>query len=134
MLASLMSVPALALPSKSSTCRGLPLTEVPLFSQLPKDIQSIFRYEDNGKSDTAERDAPFNETDVMSHDYPMFRFRLAAINSICAIISRERGGWGRGFQVFVLAHESSGWHVASAGERDTPPDSIEELVTQAGFP
>ena len=83
--------------------RGQTFQEVPSVSELPAAVQSELGVSRPGLDGVADRNQPFNVTDVVDSNRPMRRFLTAGKSGDTWLVALEKGGRGYSVEVFLFS-------------------------------
>lgn len=97
-------------------------------AMLPASLKQYLSARTGGPNAIAERDRPFNETDVMDAKLPRLRFTLAAVSDSCAVVALEYGGIAHGYQIMALRWSNAHWHETGHITSLREPRSLENLL------
>jgi hypothetical protein len=112
--------------SEAVVWRGRTFQEVRVLSDLPAGIRSELGASRSGVEGIAERNRPFNLTDVVYADLPIRRFLAAGKSGDTRLVALERGG--RGYSVEVFLFSASEVHPQQKWVLLDRPTSLAEVV------
>jgi hypothetical protein len=110
-------------------CPGVSASEVRSLNDLPNDLRKMLPGSETGFDGIADRDGPFNATDVVRPNVPTRRFNLAAVGAGCAVVAVERGGMAHHFELTEYRLMAGEWTEVRRWELLQAPRGISDLLS-----
>jgi len=110
-------------------CPGVSASEVRSLDDLPNDLRKMLPASETGSNGIADRDGPFNATDMVRPNVPTRRFTVAAVGAGCAVVAVERGGMAHHFELTEYHLMAGEWTEVRRVEVLQPPRGISDLLS-----
>jgi hypothetical protein len=98
----LLLIPLCSIAGSLVDWRGYKFRDVQSISEIPRAIRDQLGATLSGLDGIADKDQPFNPTDVVDSSLPMRRFLVAGQDHDTWLVALEHGGYGYNIQVYLF--------------------------------